>query len=258
MTPNSTASLSVIIPTLNEELFIGTLLDNLLTQDNFSEIIVSDSGSTDKTGEIVQEFKKKHPGIKYVQAPKKGHGLARNFGTQNATGEYLFFLDADINLPPNFLKNALEEAQKRKLDGASVYLRPSSHRFIDKITYFFQQHVLARFLQYTPIPVGAGAALLVKRTMHEKIGGFDENLKYNEDLFYTKNLSRLGKYRMLNSTYITVSMRRFDSEGRLKLWCKYVLIGLSYLFNIKETKVDYEFGTFNEKATTKEKVDNND
>ncbi|PIV12587.1 MAG: teichoic acid biosynthesis protein, partial [Candidatus Nealsonbacteria bacterium CG03_land_8_20_14_0_80_36_12] len=96
--------LSIIIPTLNEEKYLPSLLEEIKKQ-NFSdyEIIVADGGSEDKTVKIARNY-----GCKIVKGglPAKG----RNEGAKIAEGDILLFMDADnIFLPENFLKNLLEE-----------------------------------------------------------------------------------------------------------------------------------------------------
>jgi hypothetical protein len=70
-----------------------------------------------------------------------------------------------------------------------------------------------------------------------------------------------GKFRILKSTNILFNTRRFDEEGRARVWFKYAVWGSCYLFNIKSVEFEYEFGKFSqmkslaeEKAISREKV----
>lgn len=93
--------MSIIIPTLNEEKFLPRLLDSIKKQDSKDyEIIVADAGSKDATVEIAKKYR-----CKIVQGglPAKG----RNEGAKIAQGDLLLFLDADVQLPSDFLKNSL-------------------------------------------------------------------------------------------------------------------------------------------------------
>jgi glycosyltransferase involved in cell wall biosynthesis len=245
-------SLSIVIPTLNEEGFIGDLLHEILTQepDMNYEIIVSDSGSTDRTEEIVKTIAKEHPGknIRFIPAPIKGVSVARNNGAAHANADYIAFLDADTRIPPTFLRNAYLEIKRRNLDGAGCYMKPNSERLVDRAVFSFYHHCILNPLQYTKRPGSAGAGIIVKRSIHHAIGGFDLHLPTCEDLDYIKKISEMGKFRMLKTTNIIFNTRRFDEEGRARVWFKYAVWGSCYLLNIKRVKFEYEFGKFGAKS----------
>jgi len=245
---NKKPSLSIVIPTLNEEGFIGDLLHEVLNQHEVNyEIIVSDSGSTDRTEEIVRTIAKNHPEkqVRFIHAPIKGVSIARNNGAAHATAEYIAFLDADTRIPPNFLRNAYLEVKRRNLDGAGCHLEPDSEKFVDKAVFSFYHHCILNPLQYTKRPGSAGAGIIVKRSMHNTISGFNNQLPTCEDLDYIKKISEAGKFRMLQSTNIIFNTRRFDEEGRARVWFKYAIWGSCYLLNIRRVKFEYEFGKFN-------------
>lgn len=87
---------SVIIPVYNVEKFLAKCLDSVLGQ-TFSdfEIIAVNDGSTDRSAEILCEYKKKTDKLTVISQENKGLGGARNTGIDNASGEYLVFLDSD-------------------------------------------------------------------------------------------------------------------------------------------------------------------
>lgn len=239
--------LSIVIPTLNEEGFISDLLHEILAQEMNYEIIVSDSGSTDRTEEIVRTIISAHPqkNIRFIHAPKKGVSIARNNGAAFANSDYIAFLDADTRIPSNFLRNAYLEIKRRNLDGAGCHLEPDSERFVDKAVFSFYHHCILNPLQYTKRPGSAGAGIIVRRSIHHLIGGFNTQLPTCEDLDYIKKISEVGKFRMLQSTNIIFNTRRFDEEGRARVWFKYAIWGSCYLLNLKRVKFEYEFGKFN-------------
>lgn len=238
--------LSIVIPTLNEEGYIGNLLQQILDQEMSYEIIVSDSGSRDNTAAIVQQFIVHYPqkNIRFLNAPIKGVSIARNNGAAHAKSDHILFLDADTSIPENFLANVYLEFKRRNLDAAGCNMVPNNERFVDKAFWGFCKVCINSPLQYTKTPGCAGAGLIVKRNIHKKIGGFNIKLNTSEDLDYIKKVSRIGKFRMLKSTNIIFNMRRADKEGRARLWFKWAVLGSCYLLNIKGVKVAYEFGKF--------------
>src|SRR4051812_10875244 len=100
---------SVVIPAYNEATYIDRLLEALSKQNfkNF-EVIISDAQSKDGTKEVVDSFKEKL-NIKLVEAPPKGPAFGRNQGAKQARGEWLLFLDADVDInDPDFISKILE------------------------------------------------------------------------------------------------------------------------------------------------------
>ena len=235
--------LSIVIPALNEEKFIGNVINDILnsTYKDY-EIIVSDSGSEDNTKGVVKNFIENYPGIRLVQAKKKGAAHARNNGAAYAKGEYILFLDADQRIPRNFIENSMNEMKERNLDMGGHYSRPTGKKFIDKVFWFVSNNLIFRPGQYTVPAASTGSGLIVKRSLHEKIKGFDEEIEVVHDHDYVRRGSKIGKFRMLKHEKSKFNMRRFDEEGRLKLYAKYILLIFFYLFRSKKTPFEYEFG----------------
>ena len=205
--------LSIIIPTLNEEDNLQNLLNSIKKQ-NFSdyEIIVSDNNSQDKTRLIAKKY-----GCKIVKG-----GLpprARNNGALAARGKYLLFLDADVILDKNFLTNTINEMEKRKLDVATTYVKPITDKFFVK--FFHYVFNIWMFLMQKIDPHAPGFCIFSKKEVFEKIK-FDETIKLAEDhAFMRRAFREKYKYGILKSSIILVSVRRFGTEGTLKLIIKY-------------------------------------
>jgi len=91
--------LSIIIPTLNEERYLGPLLERLMAQKGEAdEIIIVDSHSKDRTREIAQGH-----GARVILRPKEGIGKAKTDGAKEAGNGILVFLDADAVPSDDFL-----------------------------------------------------------------------------------------------------------------------------------------------------------
>lgn len=105
--------ISIIIPAYNEEKNIARCLNSILAQTFESfEAICIDDGSTDGTADIIKSFAKKDDRIILLKNPDKGVSSARNFGIENARGNYIGFVDSDDFIQPQmyeFLHRAVTE-----------------------------------------------------------------------------------------------------------------------------------------------------
>lgn len=87
---------SVIVPVYNIEQYIGPCVDSILMQDYKElEIILVDDGSTDSSGRICDEYAQRDDRIKVYHIENSGLSGARNYGTAQATGEFIYYLDGD-------------------------------------------------------------------------------------------------------------------------------------------------------------------
>ena len=87
---------SIIIPVYNSEKYINDLTDSLRNQTlKDIEIIFIDDGSVDNSKEIIKKYQNQDERIKYFYQQNQGGGAARNLGIENASGDYLLFLDSD-------------------------------------------------------------------------------------------------------------------------------------------------------------------
>lgn len=109
--------ISIIIPFYNVEKYLRECLDSILNQtfQDF-EIICVDDGSTDKSLEILQEYKRKDDRFVILQQRHSGAGAARNYGIKSAKGKYVQFLDSDDWFEPEMLEELYSRAEKFNTD----------------------------------------------------------------------------------------------------------------------------------------------
>lgn len=238
---NSPPTISVIIPTLNEEEDLPVLLASLKAQSfQDFEVIVADAGSKDQTVKIA-----KKSGARVVPGGMPGPG--RNRGAAAASGEFLFFFDADVELPPEFLATAIQEMNDRFLDLATCEFLPKSDLRLDEVMFRFAN--LSVKMNQDINPRAAGFCIFITRRLFRRIGGFDESLKLAEDHDLVQRASKFRPLRVLKNAKLKVSVRRLEKEGRFSLIQKYMQVELHLLFkgNVRDEIVKYEFGNFNDK-----------
>jgi len=90
--------------------------------------------------------------------------------------------------------------------------------------------------------------ILVKKDIHQKIGGFNEKIKIGEELDYIRRGRKFGKFGVLKSAKILASPRRFKRDGWLKTWLKYFLcqVHMIFLGPVRSDLFKYRFNHYNE------------
>lgn len=239
--------ISIIIPTLNEEELLPNLLKSI-KQQNFNdyEIIVADARSTDNTRKIAQQY-----GAKVVAGGKPGK--ARNNGAKVARGEFLYFFDADVVLPPDFLRKSWDEMFERYLELASCNFKPQSDRPIDQVLHGIVNNYIA-LSQFSQKPLAGGACILISRRLFDRVNGFDERLVLAEDHDLIERAAKFRHFRVLFSTEILISVRRLEKEGRVGISRKYLQTILhKRIFGKVENQIfDYDFADYTVKNNSEE------
>ena len=231
---------SVIIPTLNEAVYLPRLLEALQAQVRLAdEIIVADAGSTDGTVALAQAA-----GARIVPGGRPAAG--RNAGARSAQGDLLLFLDADVVPAPNFVGAALEEFHAGGFDVAAPLVAPLSQRRIDLLLCEITNLLLQMVQEVAPH--AGGFCIFARRQTHEAIRGFDETALMAEDHDYVQRAARLGKFGMLTSVQIPVSVRRLEKEGIVQLAAKYLYCEMFALTGqpVRWMPFAYTFGSFSE------------
>jgi dolichol-phosphate mannosyltransferase len=144
--------LSVIVPAYNEESNIPTLVERVakaLSGIDY-ELIIVDDGSIDNTTEVAKKFEDKHP-IRVIRHERnKGKIEALKTGLQAARGEFIAFLDADMEYPPEALPTMLQKAlQGHDLVVATrVDTRPLRRQIVSSGARFLAKLLFAKLRRY--------------------------------------------------------------------------------------------------------------
>lgn len=252
-------SISIIIPTYNEEKRIKACIESSKRLNPF-EIIVVDGGSTDRTREIAKDT-----GAIVIQSPK-GRGVQMNRGAAIAKGDILLFMHADTVIANelNFLchpelvswdqkvpKQAYSEEiprqvqnntfrfQKEILDISNKYiggffrLKFDDNSLSTRLVEFFA-NLRARLFS---LPYG-DQAIFIKKDIFKKIGGFKE-YPFLEDIDLAIRLRKIGslKYIPLN---VIASSRRLKQDYILSpifVSLRNVIIALLFMLGVEPSKL---------------------
>lgn len=236
---------SIIIPTLNEEKFVGKLLNDLTHQTyrNF-EVIVVDANSEDGTLNKVKQYQSKFSSLKIVKLQKRNVSEQRNKGALLAKGNYLVFLDADGRIKNHFIfrLNTYIKIHKGLLflpKLGSIKNDQEMNLAIDFSNAFVA--VSTKFGK----PFSTGGSMVVERHFFSLIEGFNTEVYLSEDHLLVQTAHKYGVLaKLLPNVEVQFSMRRLYKEGKLSIFIKYIKSTIYYLAKGKVDKkiIEYEMG----------------
>ncbi len=214
---------SVIIPTFCEEENIEHCLRSVQKQvfeDGKIETIVVDSNSPDKTREIAQKY-----ATKVVNQKARGVSKARNVGAQEAKGELLLFLDADTILDRRFIARIYETLTKSNavcVVGAMAGLeRSGTLNNMFKLVHYSFVNWISELTARLGFPFFPTVCCACRKSVFNRIGGFDEGLAVAEDLIFSLKMGRAGKCLVNTRAKAYTSLRRVMKNGRMKNYYMY-------------------------------------
>ena len=194
-------TLSVIIPTKNEEPNIGACIDAFATFRDEAELIVVDNASTDRTREIATSRNCRV----FVQGPERC--AQRNRGWREAAGDYVLFVDADMIVPAETVREILAACAAGDADAWYVREVRSGRGLRIKARNFERS-----FYDGTCID----GLRVIRRTFLEGIGGYDENLVACEDWDLDRRLIAAGAKTAITRGHLVHNEARQDLRMFLK------------------------------------------
>ena len=219
-------SLSIIIPTLNEEENIGRLLQNLRENTtNNTEIIIVDGGSIDNTLFCITN----QVNLKIINIKEASRAKQMNLGAKLAENEVLLFLHADV-LPPSSFQNDIMESIAAKNDSGWFSYKFKPSKSLLKINEYFtgKDGVFAG---------GGDQCLFIKKSVFESLGGFNEDYVIMEDFELIKRLKKQNFQYQIIQSKATVSSRKYEKNSWLRVNLVNLLAFLMFLSKQNPQKI---------------------
>jgi glycosyltransferase involved in cell wall biosynthesis len=191
------AMISVIIPCLNAEGTIAQTLAALSRQDfdGSWEVVVADNGSEDETLAIVEQYRDRLPAMRVIHAQgRKGAGNARNAGAHAASGHFLAFCDADDEPDSHWLAAIAGMLARHVFVISNLEYNRLNTLRLRRLQRNPFRHAILRGKYQPFLPMVAASGLAVSKALHDRIGGFDDKVRYTEDCDYGWRLQLLGHH----------------------------------------------------------------
>jgi len=225
-------AMSIIIPTLNEAMYIEETLKSVVKQyTNFNfEIIVCDGGSKDNTVEIARKY------ARVVVSPTQGTGNQLGFAANLSKGKILVFLDADTLVPEGYFQRVYEAFKMNESLWACAapfgyYGRKRVRIRLGGISTAITEYVLVNFVMYlwyvsrdvfnfTEIP---GCNFCIRRDIYFEVGGFKGSLLIPIDIALSSAVRELirrrrtGRMKIFKSIIVLTSSRHISFKRSARL-----------------------------------------
>jgi len=245
---------SIVIATFNRASIIRRSILSIINQTYTNwELIVVDDGSTDNTEEVVNSFEDAR--IKYFYKKNEDKSIARNFGIDKATGEYISFLDDDDYYLPGFLSKFNEKIQSDKFP-ASVYM---CYESVEKGKDLIKNRIPIKYNKNPirllwEIQTSIRPFVISKEVLN--VERFKEDCKYGEDFHLIMRIVLKNRIHILNE-YLSVNVihenqgthSKFSSDIRenanLSIMCLDNLVNNYYSELIKNIPAKIIFDRYN-------------
>lgn len=253
---------SIIIPFFNAEKFLKNVINSALNQTYKNiEIILVNDGSKDKSLDICNSFLKDER-IKVITQENSGVSVARNKGIENATGDWIMFVDSDDYIESNMITSMIESMEKSNVETdfifcgfKKIYLDDEhKNQISNSYSYFCEDKIMNKSEFFTNIESfldkclvqGPWAKIFNRKIIEEHSIRFKKGLSYGEDtlfvynyLEYVSNVMCLKDtfyyYNVLNNNSLNLKFRK--DKLKIHIMLNKVLEDLIKDYNIKYNEI---------------------
>ncbi|MCD4725093.1 MAG: glycosyltransferase family 2 protein [Bacteroidales bacterium] len=216
--------ISIVVPIMNEEGNISSLIERIsmvICNEKKYEIIFVDDGSTDKTLEVIKQFHRSDPRIKYLSFSRNfGHQNALRAGLDFAKGDCIISMDGDLQHPPELIPQMIKKWQ----EGYDIVYTLRKNN--EEISYFKRKtsvlfYYLMNRLSHVEIEQGSADFRLIDRRVVDVIRSFQEN-----PIFYRGMIRWLG-FRQYALEYIPEKRVWGKTKYSFLKMFKFAMIGIT-------------------------------
>lgn len=181
---------SFVIPVFNSEQDIARCLlsiRNLKFPDVDHEVLIMDNGSTDRTHLIIRSL-----GFEFQVLPRVNVSALRNRGVAMTKGDYIAFVDSDVELSPHWLQSGLETFKDPKVVASGCFPGvPKDSTWVQR-TWDLHQRGRQHETKPTSVPWLSSMNLIIRRQDFLAVSGFNEQLETAEDVDLCYRLGQRG------------------------------------------------------------------
>ena len=232
-------TVTVAIPTYNENIFIRKVVQEFLNQEysNLIEIIVADGGSSDRTQDTVKALAQEEPRVKLIHNPEKFQAFGLNAALQEAQGEVFLRADAHSDYAPDYIERcieALRDTEAVNVGGAQRFVAKSSFQLgicLASKSILGTGGAKYRDPNYDGYSDTVYLGCFRKKALLE-VGGFDVTQITNQDAELNQRL--ISSYH--NAIYVSskIQVNYYPRSTWQALWIQYFKYGRGrYLTGIK-------------------------
>jgi len=230
---------SFVIPSYNEEKYLPQTIEAITTATGKTglisnwEVIVVDNNSTDSTAAVAKE-----KGAVVLHEPVRQIAKARNVGGRYASGDFLFFVDADTTISSQHINQAMSALIKDNFFGGGALVQFDSHQNKFFLGRFIPS--LWNWLSRT-FRLAAGSFIFCRKEDFVSCGGFPETMYAGEELVFVQNLKRLKrksrqKFLIITDPPVITSSRKLDWHGNWQM-AFYLLMLFFFPFAVRFRKL---------------------
>lgn len=220
MVSKNQPAVSIIIPTYNNAEYLPRALESVFAQTQSSfEVLIVDDGSIDNTREVISDWIERES-VQYIRhSLNRGGGAARNTGIMIAEGEYVAFLDADDTWRPTKLERQVAYLEEHPQYEASYCGVHHSGRFKGLRAILYKIFIsedeassvsgisggeeLIPTILNMDFSLGGTSTLVVRRSLAERLGGFDPHFERHQDWEFLIRLLKESPLAYIDQELVT-------------------------------------------------------
>jgi glycosyltransferase involved in cell wall biosynthesis len=229
---------SIIIPAYNVEKYIEKCLLSILEQTYTNiEIIVVDDGSTDNTGQLIDNVSQQDSRVRVIHKKNAGVSAARNSGIEISTGDYLVFVDGDDYIAQDYIEymlSLIENTDSEFCLSKCCYTKSGEKQTENEYIEKLQPEDATALLISPDVIVGCWNKIFIRSLIVNNNIWFSTNLFYGEGLTFITTVSQISKSVGVGNRKVYYYRRNNEDSATTKFDINKLYNGERALKNIRK------------------------